>query len=495
MENAVIYARYSSHSQTEQSIEGQLAQGRNYAAIKGYNVIHEYCDRAKTGTNDNREEFQQMLRDTAKHKFSVIIVWKVDRFGRNREEITFNKYQCKKNGVRIEYVAETISEGPEGVILESVLEGMAEYYSLQLSQNIKRGQLESAKKHLHYGGSIPFGYYVDKNKEYQLHQTNSKVVRQIFEEYAAGKSMAQITDWLNINGYRTVRGTLFTKNSLPRLLHNEMYRGVYKYKDAIYDENAVPRIVSDELFAEVQSMLDKNKVASSRWSTDYYFLTGKLFCTECGAAMNGKSGQSAHSGKYRYYACSKCNRRYRADQLEEFVTEHLNEIIQSEDTLEHITDIVWEYYQTHDRENDDIEQLQKQISTCSRGIENLTKAVEQGMPYEAVKNRLEELAVEKTNLERELGERELKRGYMLTRDKIKFFLTQFKTFDEKSKERLLNTLVNSIHVSESEISIALNYSEEHSLPSCVQVELSKHQENLFIMKGTIVIRWKKEDTL
>lgn len=98
--NAVIYARYSSHGQTEQSIEGQLAKGHEYAAAQGYTVVHEYIDRAMTGRNDNREAFQKMLSDTGKHQFQVVIVWKVDRFGRNREEIAFNKHTCKKNGVR-----------------------------------------------------------------------------------------------------------------------------------------------------------------------------------------------------------------------------------------------------------------------------------------------------------------------------------------------------------------------------------------------------------
>lgn len=161
MEKAVVYARYSSHNQIEQSIEGQLAAAQKYAAIKGYQIVHEYCDRAKTGTNDNREEFQKMLKACASKKFTVIIVWKVDRFGRNREEITFNKYRAKKYGVRVEYIAENISEGPEGVILESVLEGMAEYYSLQLSQNVKRGLLETAKKHKAIGGRPPLGYDTD----------------------------------------------------------------------------------------------------------------------------------------------------------------------------------------------------------------------------------------------------------------------------------------------------------------------------------------------
>lgn len=110
--NAVVYARYSSHSQGEQSIEGQLSAAKTYASARGYTIIHEYIDRAMTGKNDNRDEFQQMLSDSAKKQFQIIIVWKVDRFGRNREEITFNKYRVKKNGVRVEYVAENMPDGP-----------------------------------------------------------------------------------------------------------------------------------------------------------------------------------------------------------------------------------------------------------------------------------------------------------------------------------------------------------------------------------------------
>ena len=146
MENAVIYARYSSRNQTENSIEAQVEAGLAFAKSHKYNVIKTYADRAKTGTNDNREAFQEMLSDTSNKNFTVIIVWKVDRFGRNREEIALNKYRCKKNGVRVEYVAENITSGPEGVILESVLEGFAEYYSRQLSQNTKRGISNVAKK-------------------------------------------------------------------------------------------------------------------------------------------------------------------------------------------------------------------------------------------------------------------------------------------------------------------------------------------------------------
>ena len=190
---AVVYARYSSHRQGEQSIEGQLAEAYKYANVHGYKIIHEYVDRAMTGRNDDREQFQKMLADTAKKQFDTIILWKIDRFGRNREEIAFNKYRCKKNGVKIVRVAESVPDSPEGVILDSVLEGMAEYYSLQLSQNILRGQRASAEKCQSTGGNRPLGYRTNPTtKKFEIDPETAPTVRLVFDMYAKGKTVTEI---------------------------------------------------------------------------------------------------------------------------------------------------------------------------------------------------------------------------------------------------------------------------------------------------------------
>ena len=258
---AVVYARYSSAGQKEQSIDGQLAAAYKYAEAKGYQIVHEYIDRAMTGRNDDRDDFQRMLSDTGKHQFSVIIVWKVDRFGRNREEITFNKYRCKKNGVRVEYVAENMPEGPESVILEAVLEGMAEYYSLQLSQNVKRGLLENAKHHKAVSGTPPLGYKLTEDKHFEVDPDTAPLVKVIYEKYAAGETLFEIIRYLNNAGYKTPRGKPFARTSLDKLLKNEKYIGIYKFKDIIYDEDAVPALIDKDLFYKVQDMLEKNKRA------------------------------------------------------------------------------------------------------------------------------------------------------------------------------------------------------------------------------------------
>ena len=143
---AVIYARYSSENQREESIEGQLRECKEYADYNDIEVVGEYIDRALTAKTDNRPGFQRMIQDSGKKLFDLVLVWKLDRFARNRYDSAFYRYTLRKNGVKIISVKENISDGPEGIILESMIEGMAEYYSANLSQNVKRGFHENALK-------------------------------------------------------------------------------------------------------------------------------------------------------------------------------------------------------------------------------------------------------------------------------------------------------------------------------------------------------------
>ena len=462
--NAVIYARYSSHNQTEQSIEGQISAGRAYAKSKGYTVVHEYCDRAKTGTNDNREEFQQMLKDTAKKQFEVIIVWKVDRFGRNREEITFNKYRAKKNGVKVEYVAENISEGPEGVILESVLEGMAEYYSKQLSQNVKRGLLESAKKHKVIGGHMLFGYRISADNTYELDPETAPVAKQVFELYADGLSMTELAEHFSTQGYK------FTRNSFPRMLSNEKYKGVYTYKDVIRDVDGMPRIVSDELFNRCQERLKTNKRRPHKdWDYADYILTDKLFCGKCGAPMVGKSGYGRHGGKYNYYVCSSqikhaCDKKpVPRDLIEDAVLSRTMELLQDDTVFNLIVDATWNYYQETNNEKKEIERIRKKISDAELAIQNLIKSVEQGMPYDLVKSRITELNEEKVLLAATLANKMVSSQMELTRDHIVFFLEQFRNLNYKDRncqKKLIAVFVNSIYLYDDKLIIGYNYSDQ-----------------------------------
>lgn len=177
---AVIYARYSSINQNEQSIDGQIKDCQAFAERAGIDVVGVYADKAQTGTNDNRADFQRMLKDAEKHIFEHIIVWKIDRFGRNREEITLNKIRCRKHNVSVLYAMEHIPDGASGVLYESLLEGMAEYYSKNLSENVKRGMRDNALKCKCNGGGRLLGYTTDEDKNLVIDPTTAEVVKRIF---------------------------------------------------------------------------------------------------------------------------------------------------------------------------------------------------------------------------------------------------------------------------------------------------------------------------
>lgn len=470
--NAVAYARYSSHNQGEQSIEGQLAQARSYAAARGYTIIHEYVDRAKSGRTDNRDQFQQMLRDTAKKQFSVIILWKVDRFGRNREEIAVNKMKCRKNGVRVEYVAETIPDTPEGVILESVLEGFAEYYSLQLSQNIRRGLAESAAKCQVTGGNRPLGYKTGPDKKFIIDEQTAPTVKLIYTLYADGKTVTEIVKQLNEMGLRTLRGSPFTHNSLHSILKNEKYRGIYN-SNGLYIPDGIPRIIDDELFFKVQEMLKINKRAPAKtWARADYLLSDKIFCGKCGAPMFGDSGTGKTGTRYHYYVCSNRKRFHSCDKktvrqadIETLVIQAVCDLLHDQKLFDFIVENTWQYYLAQDNSQEELRNLKRQLEQTELAIRNLLRAIEAGILTEETKIRMEDLSARKADLKASIADRELARDFHLQREHIAYFLATLRDADSSDRavqKRLIQTFVNAVFVFDDHLKLTFNYSGDSS---------------------------------
>ena len=189
--NAVIYARYSSDSQREESIEGQLRECREYAERNNMTIVGTYIDRALSTKTADRPEFQRMIKDSAKELFEIVLVWKLDRFSRDRYDSAHYKHILKKNGVKVVSVKENISDGPEGIILESTLEGYAEYYSAELSQKIRRGQKENALKCKNNGGNTPLGYVVGTDGVLAVDPLTAPLVTEIFTVMTAARASAR----------------------------------------------------------------------------------------------------------------------------------------------------------------------------------------------------------------------------------------------------------------------------------------------------------------
>ena len=466
--NAVVYARFSSHRQGEQSIEGQVAEAERFAAVHGLTIVKVYADRAQTGRNDNREQFQLMLADAAKHAFDALIVWKTDRIGRNKEEIALNKYHLKKNGVKIYYVAEAIPDTPEGIILEAVIEGMAAYYSEQLSQNVRRGMKNSAQKGRYTGGTCPMGYTITADKKYEVDPKYAPVVREIFQLYSEGKTITEIVKILNDKGLRTSRGHAFTHNSLRTVLKNKKYIGTYEYNGEVSIENAVPPIVDVDVFNKVQDLLAFNhKAGAHKKAKVDYILFGKIFCGKCGAGMTGICGTSKQKVKHHYYICSAkkkklCTKRaVRQDWIETLVLKHLLRLVRNEELLEFIAENTYQYFLAQNTDTTYTKSLQKALDETDRAINNLLRAIEAGIFNESTKDRMNELEEQKKDLRVALVAAKLKEDLALKKEHIVFFLHQFAGMDYSDidcQKRLIKTFLNSVFVYDDKVVLTFNYS-------------------------------------
>ena len=273
----------------------------------------------------------------------MIIVWKLDRFACNRYDSAHYKSLLKKNGVKVVSAKETIAEGSEGILLESVLEGMAEYYSAELSEKVIRGFTENALKAKVNGGGIPFGYYIDENQKLAVDETLAPIVKEIFTMYADGKMIKEIVAYLNGKGIKTRFGKPMSYNIIQYMLSNRKYIGEFRYRDIVIP-NGAPAIISNELFDKVQSVLQKNKHAPARHKAeDDFLLTTKLFCGKCGAFMVGDSGTGrlgeVHRYYHRYYKCVNakkhtCDKKtVRKQWAEDLAVKYALEILNNEDLI------------------------------------------------------------------------------------------------------------------------------------------------------------------
>ena len=483
--SAVVYARYSSHRQGEQSIEGQLAEAKKFADAHDLTITHEYIDRAMTGRNDNREQFQLMLSDAGKHAFDALIVWKTDRIGRNKEEIALNKYRLKKNGIKIYYVAETIPDTPEGIILESVIEGMAAYYSEQLSQNVKRGLRATAQKGQSFGSNLCLGYMVGEDKKLHINPETAPTVRLIYDLYAKGTRAVDIVEILNQRGLRTLYGRPFTHNSLRTILKNEMYIGVYSFKDEIRVEDAVPAIVDKETFYKVQEMLRYNQRAAAHKNSKVdYLLTEKLFCGKCGEPMVGVSGKGKQGQVYHYYSCNgqrrkSCTKKpVRRDWIERLVLEHTIALLKDEELLEFIAESTYQYYLEQNTETTYTESLKAALADVEKSIANLVKALEAGIFNDSTKQRMDELDDQKTELKEAIAAAQLRADLGLKKEHILFFLHRFADMDysdQSCRKQLIKTFVNSVFVYDDKVVLTFNYSGDDRTITLYEIDAGLQQ--------------------
>ena len=464
--NAVIYARYSSHSQTEQSIEGQLRDCHEYAMRYGLNVVGEYVDRAVSGMTDDRPSFQRMIDDAAKRQFQRIIVWKLDRFARNRYDSAMYKHRLKQYGVRVVSAMENVGEGDESILLEALLEASAEYYSLDLKKKIQRGQRENIAKGKYCGGTVPFGYKAVEGKLY-ADADKVPIVRFVFEQYAAGKSKKEIIEELRGRGVRGAKGGPLTYNTFAHMRKNPTYIGEYRYRGETVPGLAEP-IVDREVFERVQMVISARAHAPAAGkATVEYLLQGKAFCGYCGGHLIGESGRGKTGGKYYYYTCANrkkshtCRKKNeKKDFIEWYVVEQTVEYVLSPDRLDRIAEaVVAEYEKEFDRSKiDECEKLIRRLEVeASKLVDALLDAPKSA--HGPIVAKLAATEGQTLATESDLAKLRIAcRAYPKV-DEVRAWLNRFcqgDLFDMEFRRNIIDTFINAIYLYDDKVLIFYN---------------------------------------
>ena len=406
---AVIYARYSSDNQREASIEGQIRECTAFAEKNGITVLRHYIDRAISAKTDNRPEFQNMIKDSNKKLFDMIIVWKLDRFARNRYDSARYKAQLKKNGVKVVSATEVISDGAEGIILESMLEGFAEYYSVDLSEKVVRGMTDNALKCMFNGGTLPMGYVIDAEQHFQIDPVTAPYILDAFKQYDEGTTMKQIRDWLNEQGMKNTRGNPLTYNSVQHL----------------------------------------------------------LFCGYCGAYLCGESGTSRTGVVHHYYKCvsvkkkrKECHKKpVKKGWIEDLVVSETMKMIMDDDAIEAIVSMLMEL---QEQDNTNIPLYERQLQETNTKIRNLINAIQQGVLTKSTKESLEELEAAKEELETRLANEQLSKPPKISAEFMTFWLHRFRKLDvtkQSHRKMLINTFINAIYLYDDKMLITFNYKD------------------------------------
>lgn len=499
---AVLYARFSSDNQREESIEAQLRAMHEFCSRNSIVIMHEYCDRAKSATTDDRPEFLKMIAASKEGDFDFAIVHKLDRFSRNRYDSAYYKRELKKNGVQLLSVLEQMDDSPESIILESVLEGMSEYYSKNLAREVMKGMRESAMDCRYIGGWIPYGFRVDpQTRRYIINEYEAEAVRMIFRDVADGCGYNVVLNKLNALGYRTRLGNTFSKETLYEMLRNEKYNGVYVFsraaskdelgrrnnhrdkpiEDQIRIPGGMPKIVDDETFARVQSILASRKRHGRRTGKRTYLLTGMVFCGLCGHRYCGDAMQTGGEKNRSIIGTYFCNNRknhgahacgnqnIHQQPLEELVLRKIEEIVFDESR---IPGIVQAYQQLNQRESGEegekIRTLRQNLKTVEQKIANIVNVIT-NTGSAALVNQLNQLEQEKEQLDfqiqvesRDRREKELNENAI--REAFRQAQRMFHSRTLPQMEQLINLYLDKVLVYPDYVEIHLNNVPTNLLP-------------------------------
>lgn len=466
---AVCYYRYSSNAQTEQSIEGQQKVCKEYAAAHNITIIEEYIDRAQTGTNTKRPAFQRMIKEASTKAFDTILVYKFDRFARNRYDSVLYKKHLKDIGISVVSCMEHVTDDEGGQTVEAIYEVIAEWYSIDLSKKAIRGKIINAEKGHYNGEPLPIGYKV-QNKQVVIDEATAHFVPQIFSLYANGMNTTEIIAEMQAQGMTNQKGNLVQRTSIYAVLNNPRYAYPYEFHGITLQ---YPMLVDPTLYEEVHRLLDMHYHRPGR-SNGVYLLSGKLFCGHCKQRMRGKKSPNNNGKSYYYYMCSNheannagCIKKLeQKDNIEDFVLSAIKNILTDPRAHERI---VSEIMTTKTDDNNKIKAQEKKLKKLTT---EYTKMMDTFLDYskngpcdeigEEIKNDMRQKVYSK---KREVKSAEESLIYLkqaskpLVKTEVEKWLTSFVNAD---RQTLIDKLIHSVYAFNDKIVVYFKSFKDNS---------------------------------
>lgn len=392
---AAIYARFSSDKQRIESIEDQVRVCRAYAERHGCEIVHVYADEALSGTSDHRPEFQQMMADAKGQTFDCVLVYKFDRFSRDRYDSAVYKHKLKGYGVRVVSATEYVPETPEGILMESVLEGYAEFYSRQLAQNVLRGMEGNARKCLTNGVRV-FGYRRAEDGTYEVEPSEAAIVREVFARYTGGETLSSILADMQARGVRSTKGNAVSRQWIDMLVHNRRYLGEYSW-GGVTVPGGMPAIVDADAWEAAQH---RGRGRASHPADGGYPLSGKLRDSVTGGLWTGACGTGSSGKVYRYYELSTPEGTVRVPQadMEDACLRAVERALSDRDRLREAAEAAAKASQ----DDEGMKAARQGLADVDKAQRNILHAVEMGVVPDGTQERIEELRRRRAALEARL---------------------------------------------------------------------------------------------
>ena len=464
----VIYARFSSHNQREESIEQQVAECKAFAAVSGIHIVGVYSDSAKTGRTDRRPQFQKMQREAEKGGFHYIVAYKSNRIARNILNALMFENEMEKLGIKVVYAKEEFGNNAAGRFALRTMMNVNQFFSENMAEDIKRNQADNALN-CRANGPAPYGYKTGEDGKFSIDETRAPIVQEIFNRISNGDKFVDISKDLNRRGIKTKHGNEWGKSSFFSIIHNERYTGIYIFND-VRIEGGMPVIIERRLFDKVQRIMKEKKKPKQRKRDDcgIYLLTGKLFCGKCKSTMTGMSGTSKSGDIHYYYICNEkrykgtCNKKsIRRDFLENKIAMAIRDYILRPNVMEWIVQQVLDFQKSDVRQTE-IVNLTERKKEVKKAIANVMIAIDQGIITASTKEHLQDLESERAQIDARLLVAQAEAGMAVTRESLLAYLEHFKAsnvYDKECQRELFDTFVKAVYLYDDHITITFDIND------------------------------------